>query len=583
MKKAIFICLFVIGMITQAQSQNQIITKPLQLNSVATGTGASSEKVLVRGTDKVIKEVAKSTLGTNVGLSNFSTTTIDITSSTGGGITIPQATTLQAGLLNAADKGKLNGVASGATANSTDAQLRDRSTHTGAQAISTVTGLQSTLDLKAPIASPVFTGIVSGITSTMVGLGSVNNTSDVNKPVSTAQQTALDLKAPIASPTLTGTPTAPTATIGTNTAQIATTAFVLANAGSLPSMIETNATDKTMWNNGKANIVSNLSYGDGALKANTTGNTNTAIGNQAMFSTTTGVINTAVGFESMYSATTSNNNTAVGYQTLRSLVTGYNNTAIGDSALKSHTSGNSLVAVGSQTLLSNTTGTQNTGVGAYALKLNTTGWNMTAVGYESLYSNTTGYDNVGVGYQTLRANQTGSSNTAMGQQALYSNTSNFNTALGFMAAYANTTGNSITAVGANALQYTTTGYNNTALGYSALQNNTTGYSNVAIGDFAGAMLPNYSGNNTGSNSIYIGTQIKAAANGLDNVIAIGANMTGNGSNTVTIGNASIEKTFLKGVLSVGITTDYADNAAALAGGLVAGQVYRTGDLLKVVH
>lgn len=35
-----------------------------------------------------------------------------------------------------------------------------------------------------------------------------------------------------ASPALTGTPTAPTATVGTNTTQIATTAFVLANAGS---------------------------------------------------------------------------------------------------------------------------------------------------------------------------------------------------------------------------------------------------------------------------------------------------------------------------------------------------------------
>lgn len=56
----------------------------------------------------------------------------------------------------------------------------------------------------------------------------INNTSDANKPVSTAQQTALDLKAPLASPALTGTPTAPTATAGANTTQIATTAFVTA-------------------------------------------------------------------------------------------------------------------------------------------------------------------------------------------------------------------------------------------------------------------------------------------------------------------------------------------------------------------
>ena len=42
--------------------------------------------------------------------------------------------------------------------------------------------------------------------------------------------TDLAAKAPLASPTLTGTPTAPTATVGTNTTQIATTEFVLANA-----------------------------------------------------------------------------------------------------------------------------------------------------------------------------------------------------------------------------------------------------------------------------------------------------------------------------------------------------------------
>lgn len=46
----------------------------------------------------------------------------------------------------AAEKSKLGGVASGATANSTDAQLRDRSLHTGSQATSTVTGLDAALD-----------------------------------------------------------------------------------------------------------------------------------------------------------------------------------------------------------------------------------------------------------------------------------------------------------------------------------------------------------------------------------------------------------------------------------------------------
>jgi len=80
----------------------------------------------------------------------------------------------------------------------------------------------------APINSPTFTGSVSGIDKSMVGLGSVDNTSDAAKPISTATQAALDLKAQLASPTLTGTPTAPTATPGTNTTQIATTAFTTA-------------------------------------------------------------------------------------------------------------------------------------------------------------------------------------------------------------------------------------------------------------------------------------------------------------------------------------------------------------------
>jgi hypothetical protein len=67
------------------------------------------------------------------------------------------------------------------------------------------TATQTALDAKAPLASPTFTGTVSGITKSMVGLGSVDNTADTAKPISTATQTALDAKAPLASPTFTGT------------------------------------------------------------------------------------------------------------------------------------------------------------------------------------------------------------------------------------------------------------------------------------------------------------------------------------------------------------------------------------------
>lgn len=43
-----------------------------------------------------------------------------------------------------------------------------------------------------------------GVTKTQVGLGSVDNTSDADKPISTATQTALNAKAPLLQPTLTG-------------------------------------------------------------------------------------------------------------------------------------------------------------------------------------------------------------------------------------------------------------------------------------------------------------------------------------------------------------------------------------------
>jgi hypothetical protein len=71
--------------------------------------------------------------------------------------------------------------------------------------LSNQTDLQTALNLKAPLASPAFTGTVTGVTKTMVGLSNVDNTSDVNKPVSTATQTALDLKSNINNPTFTGT------------------------------------------------------------------------------------------------------------------------------------------------------------------------------------------------------------------------------------------------------------------------------------------------------------------------------------------------------------------------------------------
>ena len=71
--------------------------------------------------------------------------------------------------------------------------LKELSDALGADANFSTT-ITNSLSLKAPLASPTFTGTVSGITKSMVGLENVDNTTDANKPVSTATQTSLDLK-----------------------------------------------------------------------------------------------------------------------------------------------------------------------------------------------------------------------------------------------------------------------------------------------------------------------------------------------------------------------------------------------------
>jgi hypothetical protein len=100
-------------------------------------------------------------------------------SSSGTDVTLPLVGS-DPGLMSAADKTKLDGIASGATANAADASLRDRTTHTGSQAISTVTGLQAALDGKAAVSH---THTSSQITDLGVGFVVENRTSDPGSPV----------------------------------------------------------------------------------------------------------------------------------------------------------------------------------------------------------------------------------------------------------------------------------------------------------------------------------------------------------------------------------------------------------------
>lgn len=173
---------------------------------------------------------------------------------------IPDGTTYKQ--YSATEKTKLAGIAPNATANQSDATtnaaiaLKENTANkqnsltsdgTGAK-FPTVDATNTALALKANIASPTFTGAPLAPTAadntntaqiattqfvqTAANAKVENNltTSTTVAPSKTAVQSALDLKAPLASPALTGTPTAPTATAGTNTNQIATTANVVATA-----------------------------------------------------------------------------------------------------------------------------------------------------------------------------------------------------------------------------------------------------------------------------------------------------------------------------------------------------------------
>jgi hypothetical protein len=247
---------------------------------------------------------------------------------------------------------------------------------------------------------------------------------------------------------------------------------------------------------GGGSVSSNTRLGNSSLSANTTGTTNTGIGNFSLQNTTTGNGNTAIGFASMQLNTTGGGNTAVG-----------------------------LVA-----LTKNTTGNANTATGAYALENNTTGSDNTAFGQSALENNIEGAFNTSIGSQSLHQNTTGSNNTAAGRVALRDNT----------------TGSQNAAFGNLALYFNTTGSQNTGIGYSALGGITTGINNVAVGHIAGNLINSGTDNATSNNSVYIGQDTRASANGNTNEIVIGSAGRGNGSNTVTLGNSSITDNYFTG-------------------------------------
>ena len=101
------------------------------------------------------------------------------------------------------------------------------------------------------------------------------------------------------------------------------------------------------------------------------------------------------------------------------------------------------------------------------------------------------------------------------------------------------TGTSNTSTGVTALSSITSGGSNSAYGTLALGYLTSGSGNTGLGFAAGALIASSSNNATGANSIFIGGNTRAAANGDTNEIVIGSGVYGDGSNTAVIGNSSL--------------------------------------------
>ncbi|MEC8602072.1 MAG: hypothetical protein VXX96_02600, partial [Bacteroidota bacterium] len=134
----------------------------------------------------------------------------------------------------------------------------------------------------------------------------------------------------------------------------------------------------------------------------------------------------------------------------------------------------------------------------------------------------TALGNTAFGHNSLSRITSGQQNTGFGMGANYQVTEgSYNTAVGYGVLFANTTGDSNVGVGNNSALRITTGDSNTALGDNALNSTTTGSYNTAIGRAA-----------TTSSATSM------------NETMLGYNTTGQGTNTVTLGNSSVTDVYM---------------------------------------
>jgi frataxin-like iron-binding protein CyaY len=178
---------------------------------ITPGTGISVSGSPITGAGNITVTNSAPHVATNIAQGTRTSTTVPITSSTGTSATLNAADTSLAGVMSAADKTKLNGIA-------TNANNYNHPNHTGDVTSTgdgaTIIAANAVTNAKmATMPTKTYKGNTTGgaavptdvpvatlkadliLTKSDVGLSNVNNTSDINKPISTLTQTALNAKA----------------------------------------------------------------------------------------------------------------------------------------------------------------------------------------------------------------------------------------------------------------------------------------------------------------------------------------------------------------------------------------------------
>ena len=277
----------------------------------------------------------------------------------------------------------------------------------------------------------------------------------------------------------------------------------------------------------------------GGVDSDSDENTVAGTGAGANFTGGSGLKNTCFGKDAGNDITSGDFNVAIGHQTLDACNTGRFNTAVGNDALGGLTSGVESTAFG-----------YNAGLGG-------NGGKNVFMGYAAGQAVTSG-DNTIVGYEAGKANNTNGKLVAFGMEAAHNSTSSQRlTALGYQAGRGHTGGNGNTYVGYQAGKLNGMGDMNCVMGDQTVRNSSDFNRATVFGAYAAGGF----GSNANDNTVIGYNAGSSSLTGTNNVIiGSGANLSGNVSNEITLGNASITKFRIPGIGleltgPVGLTTE----------------------------